>query len=684
MSNYLISMPANTFSMPRQFKAIPNGRIFIGLPDTDPVNPANQIPVYIINESGAEVQVAQPIIINAGGFPVYNGQIVKFITKQNYSMAVYDSTGNGGVQQYYWPDLSMEDPAAASSKVDELRDDLANPSKGDSLIGVQQPFSGAVSRTQHQKNADILTPADFSTESDMFRALISQGKNSAVFNSRYVFTITAGIGGDYPNLMYAIVAEQVMRPLWDNGHGYCVIKLRPGYVLNTQLEFSGGVDLSWIKITSEDTIVYADTSSFTVSVRTYYDYKYLFYIHESVNSPLFAIQIEENRAGSDVCAFVVSQAATLNLAPLSGARKFYAGVHASFAARVIGHHTGCPATPADAALYMPPGYYLCDFSDSIFSGINAGDLCVVHLPLSKFDRCTGDQGGVFMIYNAIGDFMGTSASYCSTGWTVRDSAQVNMRNHRTIRCTVRGLACVHTAYVDARNFLTEEADAATSGKVLDPTYEGGFYGCALGVRIDGAGCVELAGNDMRACGIAVNADTGATVTGKAVDVSDCTLAFDCRAGATVAFPRLWGTNIKQLMHLQDGCRFNSNIAHVYGSTPTSSIRWIDNERSDVRFMSATIEADSGLMNDTGSTMCLEGCTTKVQSIRSFLGSHVVVNDSKADRTFSDAANVAQLIINSGSIISASTYTNLNSTPVKLSVAANTLSAGGIIWSPGAP
>lgn len=110
MSNYLISMPANPFSMPRQFKAVANGKIWIGLPDTDPVNPANQIPVYIVNENGTEVQVAQPIVINAGGFPVYNGQIAKFITKQNYSMAVYDSTGNGGVQQYYWPDLSRVDP----------------------------------------------------------------------------------------------------------------------------------------------------------------------------------------------------------------------------------------------------------------------------------------------------------------------------------------------------------------------------------------------------------------------------------------------------------------------------------------------------------------------------------------------------------------------------------------------
>lgn len=150
MSNYLISMPANTFSMPRQFKAISNGRIFIGQPDTDPVNPANQIPVYIVNEDGSEVQVAQPIIINAGGFPVYNGQIVKFITKQNYSMAVLDAYN---AQQFYWPDISNIDPAAVNGRIDELRDDLAKPT-GAGGIGI------APGRTQADKNSDVICVLD--------------------------------------------------------------------------------------------------------------------------------------------------------------------------------------------------------------------------------------------------------------------------------------------------------------------------------------------------------------------------------------------------------------------------------------------------------------------------------------------------------------------------------------------
>ncbi|HDC8687892.1 TPA: phage tail protein, partial [Escherichia coli] len=78
-ANVVVSMPSQLFTLARQFKANANGKIYIGQIDTDPVDPANQIPVYLENEDGSYVQVAQPLIINAGGYPVYNGQIAKFV-----------------------------------------------------------------------------------------------------------------------------------------------------------------------------------------------------------------------------------------------------------------------------------------------------------------------------------------------------------------------------------------------------------------------------------------------------------------------------------------------------------------------------------------------------------------------------------------------------------------------------
>lgn len=106
-TNVVIGMPSQLFTMARSFKAVANGKIYIGKIDTDPVNPENQIQVYVENEDGSHVPVSQPIIINAAGYPVYNGQIAKFVTVQGHSMAVYDAYG---VQQFYFQNVLKYDP----------------------------------------------------------------------------------------------------------------------------------------------------------------------------------------------------------------------------------------------------------------------------------------------------------------------------------------------------------------------------------------------------------------------------------------------------------------------------------------------------------------------------------------------------------------------------------------------
>ncbi|MEF4517802.1 phage tailspike protein [Escherichia coli] len=124
-ANVIVSMPSQLFTMARSFKAVANGKIYIGKIDTDPVNPENQIQVYVENEDGSHVPVAQPIIINAAGYPVYNGQIAKFVTVQGHSMAVYDAYG---AQQFYFPNILKYDP-------DQLRSELAG-NHGASLVGI--------------------------------------------------------------------------------------------------------------------------------------------------------------------------------------------------------------------------------------------------------------------------------------------------------------------------------------------------------------------------------------------------------------------------------------------------------------------------------------------------------------------------------------------------------------------
>lgn len=114
-ANVVVSMPSQLFTMARSFKAVANGKIYIGKIDTDPVNPENQIPVYVENEDGSHVPVSQPIIINAAGYPVYNGQIAKFVTVQGHSMAVYDAYG---ALQFYFPNVLKYDPDQLRSQIE--------------------------------------------------------------------------------------------------------------------------------------------------------------------------------------------------------------------------------------------------------------------------------------------------------------------------------------------------------------------------------------------------------------------------------------------------------------------------------------------------------------------------------------------------------------------------------------
>ncbi|EFO7682657.1 endorhamnosidase, partial [Salmonella enterica] len=110
------SNPRPIFTESRSFKAVANGKIYIGQIDTDPVNPANQIPVYIENEDGSHVQITQPLIINAAGKIVYNGQLVKIVTVQGHSMAIYDANGS---QVDYIANVLKYDPDQYSIEADK-------------------------------------------------------------------------------------------------------------------------------------------------------------------------------------------------------------------------------------------------------------------------------------------------------------------------------------------------------------------------------------------------------------------------------------------------------------------------------------------------------------------------------------------------------------------------------------
>lgn len=122
--NVVVSMPNQLFTMPFKFASVFYGKIYIGKIDTDPTVPANQIQVYLENEDGTHIPVSQPIRTNAGGYPVYNGQVSKFVTVKGHSMKITDANG---VQLFNFPNVLKYDP-------DQLRSELSQDG-GAALVG---------------------------------------------------------------------------------------------------------------------------------------------------------------------------------------------------------------------------------------------------------------------------------------------------------------------------------------------------------------------------------------------------------------------------------------------------------------------------------------------------------------------------------------------------------------------
>lgn len=151
--NVVVSMPNQLFTLARKFQAISNGKIYIGKIDTDPTLPENQIQVYLENEDGSCIPVPQPLIINQAGFPVYNGQIAKFVTIEGHSMAVYDSYGS---QQHYYPNVLKYDP-------DRLRQEIEQPNSASIINFSQAPY---INRNVGDILSDIPTNKYFGAKCD--------------------------------------------------------------------------------------------------------------------------------------------------------------------------------------------------------------------------------------------------------------------------------------------------------------------------------------------------------------------------------------------------------------------------------------------------------------------------------------------------------------------------------------
>lgn len=546
-----------------------------------------------------------------------------------------------------------------------LKEDLAAPN-GSINVGFQQAGVGAVPRTAEDKMREIITPHDFASPEAMIAEAIGRARTAAVFNSYFAFTITAGVGGDYPTLLEALIAAQAMRPFYDDGQAFCEVKLKTGYVLNTQTAFGAGADLSWIKITSEDAIVYCDTAAFTTSVVTYYDYKYLFYIHHGTKAPTFAIQMEESRVGSDVVAFIVTAGSQVTFWPGSGARKFKGGVHATYGSDVIGYHTGTGTAPVG-------GYYLCDFSNCVDFSLSAMINCRVHLPYSNFKNCTGAYA-VFCIWSTIADFRYSAVDNCTgIGWYIRDGSVVSIREHTATNCDI-GIKAYHGVLINARNHDTDD-----DGIPLDALAQKGLYGCrTAGIYVDGTCTVEACSTDMRNCKQGFQMFRNSSINAQSCCLDGQIQVVAATTNCALTISRVSALNIGQLCDISSACTLVSWISNISGPAATNSRFMNVREGSKATLESVTLDTNQGLFAENMSDINIDGCTLGVLRLSAYYMCRVNVQGS----TFNFARTVVGtpiLNVQRGGQINAVQQRGTLGEALTSNVAVNTLSSAGVIY-----
>lgn len=115
--SFTLDSPFQYFNNPNNSNPVGLGRLYVGLPDTDPEQVSNRVTVKAVQPNGSELAISQPVQLLAGGVPSYNGSPVQLkIDAETVSIKVANSSG---AQVYYapqWsPSIAYADISSATS-----------------------------------------------------------------------------------------------------------------------------------------------------------------------------------------------------------------------------------------------------------------------------------------------------------------------------------------------------------------------------------------------------------------------------------------------------------------------------------------------------------------------------------------------------------------------------------------
>jgi len=176
----LIYQPT-TVNYSGQIVPVPGGKLYCYAAGTT-------TPQAVYSDVAGITPLSNPVILDANGI----AQI--YLGPNAYKFLLTDAAG---VTIFPYPIDNVQPDAAANL----LRADLANTADialGDALIGVKQPFTNTVARTQHQKNADFKSVKDWGATGD------GVTDDTAAIQAALNYSATFNVGIWFPVGTYSI------------------------------------------------------------------------------------------------------------------------------------------------------------------------------------------------------------------------------------------------------------------------------------------------------------------------------------------------------------------------------------------------------------------------------------------------------------------------------------------------
>lgn len=175
MTAALLPWPRAKFFFPNTNYPLAGGKLYTYAAGT-------VTPLATYSDSAGTIPNTNPVILDANGEAA-----IYLMTGLSYKINLTDASG---VQIAGYP---IDNMTGADFAANQLRADLANTANtalGDALLGVLQPFTGAIARNQHLKNTDIVTPQDFGAVANAVtddQAAIVLAANYASANNKILY-----------------------------------------------------------------------------------------------------------------------------------------------------------------------------------------------------------------------------------------------------------------------------------------------------------------------------------------------------------------------------------------------------------------------------------------------------------------------------------------------------------------